>query len=202
MPWKETQMMNQRTEFVLRAMRNVEPFNALCREYGISRKTGYKWKQRFCEKGLDGLSDQSRKPQSSPNELDEDTVCEIIKLKMAHRSWGPTKIHAIYARTHPSSELPSVSSVKRILDKAGLVLHRKKRHQNETGRIENRVETTKPNQVWTVDFKGWWHTRDKRRFEPLTIRDDYSRYLLCAVSLESSRTEIVQKEFENTFERY
>ncbi len=89
-----------------------------------------------------------------------------------------------------------------ILDKAGLVLHRKKRHQNETGRIENRVETTKPNQVWTVDFKGLWYTRDKERFEPLTIRDDYSRYVLCAMSLASSKTEDVQKAFVRVFERY
>ena len=202
MPWKETCVMNQRTEFVLRAMRNVEPFHELCREFGISRKTGYKWKQRFCEKGLDGLTNQSRKPQSSPRELDEATICEIIKLKMAHRTWGPTKIHAVYARQYPSSDLPSLSSVKRILDKAGLVTHRKKRSPSETGRLVNRVETTMPNQVWTVDFKGWWYTRDRERFEPLTIRDDYSRYILCAMSLKSAKTEDVQKAFEHVFERY
>jgi transposase InsO family protein len=202
MPWKETVVMNLRTEFVLRSLRDVEPFTELCREYGISRKTGYKWKQRFYEMGLAGLVDQSRRPQSSPQSLDEHTICEIIKLKMSHRSWGPTKIHAVYLRQHPSADIPSVSSVKRVLDKAGLVVPRKKRHQHETGRITNRVATTAPNQVWTIDFKGWWYTRDKSRFEPLTIRDDYSRYVLCAVSLPSSKTEDVQKAFIRVFEHY
>ena len=202
MPWKEINVMNQRTEFVLKTLQNAVPFDQLCREYGISRKTGYKWKNRFFERGLDGLQDQSRKPDKSPNELDESVICRIVKLKLAHPHWGPNKIRAIFARQYPETEIPSTSSFKRVLDKAGLVEHRLRRRQQETGRIQNRTETTAPNQVWTVDFKGWWHTRDKKRFEPLTIRDDYSRYLLCAASLESSRTEIVQKEFEKVFERY
>ena len=180
MPWKEINVMNQRTEFVLKTLQNAVPFDQLCREYGISRKTGYKWKNRFFERGLDGLQDQSRKPDKSPNELDEGVICRIVKLKLAHPHWGPNKIRAIFARQYPETEIPSASSFKRVLDKAGLVEHRLRRRQKETGRIQNRTETTAPNQVWTVDFKGWWHTRDKRRFEPLTVRDDYSRYGLAS----------------------
>src|SRR5690242_3780497 len=92
MPWKELDVMDQRTEFVLRVLRNVEPFGDVCREYGISRKTGYKWKERFLSEGLAGLGNQSRRPATSPRELKEAMVCQIVKLKLAHPSWGARKL--------------------------------------------------------------------------------------------------------------
>ncbi len=203
MPWKETDVMNLRTEFVLRALRGVEPFGELCREYEISRKTGYKWKERFLEQGLDGLADRPRKPRSSPSQADEETVCRIVQLKMSHSSWGPKKIRALYGRSYPDAELPSESSFKRILGKAGLVQHRRRRRPEEQGgRVENRILAEEPNQVWTVDFKGWWYTLDRRRFEPLTIRDDFSRYLLCAQALENSKTATVREQFSRVFRKY
>jgi transposase InsO family protein len=203
MPWKETDVMNERTEFVLRVMRGLESFGELCREYGISRKTGYKWKKRFMEEGLDGLADQSRRPHASPNELDEDTVCRIVKLKHAHPSWGPAKLREVLARSDGKGEVPSVSTFKRVLDKAGLVRHRRRRKPPEQGRrVENRVKAERPNQVWTVDFKGWWYTRDRSRFEPLTIRDDFSRYVLCAQATADARTETVRAQFDRVFQKH
>lgn len=202
MPWKETDVMNLRTEFVLRTFEGKLPFSDLCREFGISRKTGYKWKQRFLEEGLDGLANQSRRPQSSPSQVDEETVCQIVRLKLAHPAWGPGKIRTVFGRTYPQRELASESSFKRVLDKAGLVKRRKRRAQHESGRIENRVEAKRPNQLWTVDFKGWWRTGDRSRFEPLTVRDAHSRYLLCARALADTRGQTVRIEFDRLFCRY
>ena len=202
MPWKDTSVVNQRTEFVLKALQGKVSFLELCREYGISRKTGYKWKKRFVEDGLEGLADQSRRPSQSPSQVDEDTVCKIVRLKTAHPQWGPRKIGAVFGRTYPDVDLPSDSSFKRILDKAGLVKHRRRRSQSESGRIANRVQAESPNDVWTVDFKGWWRTADRSRFEPLTIRDAYSRYILCARALGNARSDTVRLEFERVFGSY
>src|SRR4051794_22236316 len=112
MPWTETRTLDQRTEFVLRVLGNREPFGELCREFGVSRKTGYKWKERFLREGLAGLGDQSRRPNSTPNEINESMVCQIIKLRLAHPSWGARKLRAVLERTVSRTELPSESSFK------------------------------------------------------------------------------------------
>ena len=167
MPWTETRLVDQRTEFVLRALRNIEPFGELCREFGVSRKTGYKWKERFFQQGLDGLGDQSRRPDNSPAELGEAMVCRIVKLKLAHPSWGARKLRAVLERTTPSESLPSESSFKRVLDKAGLVEHRRRVPSEQAGRLQTPVRAERPNQVWTIDFKGWWYTRNRQRFRAI-----------------------------------
>lgn len=203
MPWKETDPMDQREEFVLKALEKSSPFAELCRQYGVSPKTGYKWLGRFREGGLPALHDQSTKPLTCPAGLPESTVCRIVELKSAHRHWGPRKIRALYARKHPGEDLPSESSFKRVLDKAGLVEKRAvRRPSSEGGRIQSRRKAQHPNEVWTVDFKGWWHTADSRRCEPLTIRDAHSRFILCADPLENSRTGTVRERFERGFETY
>jgi transposase InsO family protein len=202
MPWKETCVVDLRTEFAMRALGEQISFSDLCREYGISRKTGYKWKERFVEQGLSGLVDQSRRPQSSPSGLDEQTVCRIVKLKQAHLTWGPRKIRQVYARIYRGFDLPSESSFKRVLDQAGLVKRRRRRPQSESGRLTRRLVAERPNQIWTVDFKGWWRVGTRARFEPLTVCDAYSRYVLCARALPDCRSESVRREFERLFARH
>jgi transposase InsO family protein len=199
----ETGVMDQRTEFVLRVVRDVEDFGAVCREYGISRKTGYKWKERFVTEGLSGLYDQSRRPKHSPREIGEAMVCAMIKLKLAHPAWGPRKIRTVLGRSMPANELPSESSFKRILDSVGLVRHRRRRSRVEQGaRVQTPARAERANHVWTIDFKGWWYTRNRSRCEPLTIRDDFSRYVLCAQALANARTETVQDQMNRVFERF
>lgn len=202
MPWTETAIVDQRTEFVLRTLRNVEPFGELCREFGISRKTGYKWKERFLQQGLDGLGDRSRRPQASPSEVGEAMLCRIVNLKVAHPGWGARKLRAVLARTTPKDALPSESSFKRILDKAGLVEHRRRVRSEQAGRLQTPARAERPNHVWTIDFKGWWYTRNRLRFEPLTVRDDFSRYVLCAQALDDARTETVREQLVRVFERH
>ena len=193
--------MDQKMEFVLKAVGGGN-FRELCREYGISAKTGYKWRARFLARGMEGLAEESRRPRGHPDELREGVICEIVRLKQAHPHWGPKKIHALYARKHGTEELFSESSCKRVLERSGLTKPRKVRRSKEAGRLAHGVRAEKPNDVWTVDFKGWWKDREGLRVEPLTVRDEYSRMLLEMRALENAQTETVRKCFERLFEAH
>ena len=199
MPWKQVAAMNQRTEFVLKAIK-TDNFRAVCQEYGISPKTGYKWKERFWEHGLSGMAELSRKPKSSPRGLAEAVVCEIVRLKHKHRHWGPRKIRKVYERCH--EVVPSESSFKRVLERAGLVQPRRLRARHQSGRLFSGRKASAPNQVWTVDFKGWWHTSRGQRCEPLTVRDEYSRYVLELRAMADARGASVRACFERLFEQH
>lgn len=202
MPWKERYAMDMRHEFVVRAMAREMSFAALCREYGVAEKTGYKWVKRYDREGFGGLGDRSRRPRRSPEEVGEGVVCEIVRLKHAHMGWGPRKIREVYARKHGGEEVPSESSFKRVLDRAGLVEKRRRRLSERGGRLTDRRAAEGPNDVWTVDFKGYWYMPDGERCAPLTVRDDYSRYVLCAAVPADARTQTVRAEFEKLFRRY
>ena len=189
--------MEERIEFGLKAMRTLN-FRALCQEYGISAKTGYKWKERFLREGIAGMAEQSRRPQSSPEQLAEEKVCEIVRLKLAHVAWGPRKIRELYLRRH--GEAASESTFKRVLERSGLTQKRRRRRALESGRLSSGRKGVTPNEVWTVDFKGWWRSWGKR-CEPLTVRDEYSRYVLELRAMHNARTETVRQSFEQLFER-
>ena len=191
--------MNQRLEFVLKALK-TDNFRALCGEYGISAKTGYKWRERFLQDGLNGMGEHSRRPRSSPKGLSEAEVCEIIRIKQKHRAWGPRKVRAIYGRAH--GQTPSESSFKRVLERAGYTEKRRLRKMQEAGRLYSGKRAQAPNEVWTVDFKGWWYGAQGRRCEPLTVRDEYSRYVLDLRALPDARTQSVRQSFERLFEKH
>ena len=176
-------------------------FRELCREYGVSAKTGYKWRERFFQRGVGGLNDLSRRPHGHAEELGEGVVCAIVRLKQAHLHWGPRKIQALYQRKH-GGEVPSESSFKRVLERAGLTVPRRVRRSVETGRLGSGLKATQPNEVWSVDFKGWWRDREGLRVEPLTVRDEHSRMLLEMRALENIRTATLRVCFERLFERY
>ncbi len=199
MPWKKNEPMEQRVEFVLRALR-AENFRALCQEYGISAKTGYKWQERFLRFGIGGMEEESRRPHSHADQLGEAEVCAIVSLKVAHPRWGPRKIRELYLRQH--GRVASESSFKRVLERAGLSEKRKRRRiVLEGGRLSNGRRAQAVNEVWTVDFKGWWRTR-AGRCEPLTVRDEFSRYVLELRAMENARSQNVRQSFERLFERH
>lgn len=193
--------MDQRIEFAMKAV-NSPNFRELCREYGISTKTGYKWRQRFKKGGLEGLNEQSRRPHSHADELKEAVVCEMVCLKNAHRHWGPRKIRELYRRKNQTKELPSESSFKRVLERAGLTEPRRVRRSEDSGRLATGVRAEQPNDVWTVDFKGWWKDCDDLRVEPLTVRDEFSRNILEVRALENSQTASVRACFERLFKAH
>ena len=201
MPWKETLKMDQKIKFAQEAL-YTSNFLALCKEYGISRKTGYKWKERYQEHGASGMADQSRRPHNHSSALSEEVVCEIILLKLAHRKWGPAKIRELYRRKHQKSELPSESSFKRVLAKAGLTEKRKRRPVTKGARLASGTKSEAPNDVWTIDFKGWWKDSEGLKVEPLTVRDEHSRKILAVQLMKSTKTEAVRSVFETLFEQY
>ena len=192
--------MDQRIEFALKALR-TDNFRALCAEYGISAKTGYKWRERLLRRGLEGMAEQSRRPRSHADQLSAAVVCEMVRLKKLHPYWGPRKIRALYQRMHQA--VPAESSFKRILARAGMTEPRSRRRRaTEAGRLWSERRGQAPNEVWTVDFKGWWYDQKRQRCEPLTVRDEYSRYILELRRLPDGRTETVRLCFEGLFKRY
>lgn len=200
MPWRSERMIDQRAEFVLRAKRKEMSVRALCAEYGITTKTGYKWLNRYAAQGFDGLYELSRRPASHKAQLEERVVCELVRLKHAHPSWGPRKVGELYRRIHGSA--PSESSVKRVLERAGLVARRRRRSVAADQRLIRPEVSVEPNHIWTVDFKGWWIMPGSGRCEPLTIRDDYSRYLLEIRALTTKTSAVVRSAFERVFGEY
>jgi transposase InsO family protein len=196
--------MHLREEFVLRALEPGANMAELSREYGISRKTAYKWRDRFKERGVAGLKDLSRRPHGSPLRVSGEVVLEVLRLRRERPRWGPKKLHAVLARTLSADELPSLRSIARILDRAGEIAPRKRPQIGRDGdeRAEPLVPVDGPNDLWTVDFKGWWNTRDRSRCEPLTVRDAFSRFVLCVHLVEGTATEHVRPAFERLFEQH
>ena len=204
MPWQELVTMGIREEFVLRAQAPEANIAGLCREYGVSRKTGYKWLERFKEQGLSGLEDLSRKPKESPLAVSGDVVAEVVALRLAHPTWGSKKLGELVRRHLSPSEVPSRSTIDRILKRAGLVQPGRRRQPAppQSKRGAPQVEVHGPNDLWTVDFKGWWLAMDSTRCEPLTIRDAFSRYVLRIEILPTSSVAAVMAVFEKVFTAY
>jgi putative transposase len=130
MPWNKKEPMDLRIEFAMKAMR-TDNFRGLCGEYGISARTGYKWYRRFLERGMSGMAERSRRPRGHAAQLGQEEVCEMIRLKQAHRHWGPKNIRQLYLRQH--GQAASESSFKRVLERAGLTEPRRGRQRSEAG---------------------------------------------------------------------
>ena len=167
MPWKETNKMEQKELFIEEMLKKDKPFKHLCAQFGISEKTGYKWKNRFYEMGKAGLEEESRNPSHS-NQIDGDTAAELIRIKNAHSAWGPKKIRVIYAKAYPNKAVPSLSSVKRILKKAGLVEKRKIRKpaSSDCPRLQQQIQASEPIHA----FNSKYRLRSLTTFGALTLR--------------------------------
>jgi len=193
--------MSLKMEFVEKASKPDANVAALCREFGISRETGHKWLRRFREQGYGGLEDKSRRPVSSPLSTAEALVLATLEAREAYPRWGPKKLVEVLRRRF-GNQTPSRATIARVLERFGVV--RRRRRLRPLSVIERAPEVVAKacNDVWTVDFKGWWRTRDGARCEPLTVRDAFSRYVLCVKLVEATTVEEVRKEFERLFRRY
>jgi putative transposase len=199
MPWKEHRAVDLKKQFVLAAMSPGANVAQLCRQYEISRNNGYKWIRRFEKEGEAGLEARSRRPRRIVR-TDGETVLRLIELRRQY-SWGAKKLKQLLS-AEMGSGVPSVKTVARILDRAGEPRVRKPRRRlRVVTRDYEPLVVDAPHDVWTVDFKGWWRTRDGKRFEPLTVRDAFSRYVLCLQMLGSTRAEVVKPAFEKLFQR-
>jgi transposase InsO family protein len=202
MPWKEQRPMDLRKEFVLAASAPSANVTQLCRDFGISRNNGYKWIRRFEAQGELGLQDQSRRPRKTSG-ISGETVLRLIELRHQYPRWGAKKMQVLLIRSGHEGPPPSTKTIARILDRAGEPRVRKPRRRLRLVLREHQeLEVHGPNDVWTVDFKGWWRTMDGKRFEPLTVRDAFSRYVLCLRMLPSMAAKAVQPVFERLFQAH
>lgn len=193
--------MTNKLEFIDKARVPGANVSALCREYGISRQTGHKWLRRYQEHGYEGLVEQSRRPHSSPLTTGEEIVLKIVEWRERRPSWGSDKIASVLARTL-GEDAPSKSTVARVLERLGRTRRRRPRIRIWTVDGRPRVEVKAPNDLWTLDFKGWWRARNGEKCEPLTVRDAYSRKVLAVALGSSTRAKEVQRVLMRIFERH
>jgi transposase InsO family protein len=193
--------MNQRKLFVASALKESQSMTKICREYGISRKTGYKWIQRFNASGHPGLADRSHAPHSHPLALSVAREERILAVRQKHRTWGPVKVKARLEQMCPEERWPAASTIGRLFDRKNETVPRTKRRTES----QPRASLTQPaasNEVWTADFKGWFRTGNGQRCEPLTIQDAFSRFLLCVSILKKFDGAHVRRAFEHAFAEY
>jgi putative transposase len=199
MPWKELSKMDERMRFVARLMEG-EKMAVLCREFDISRKTGYKLYNRYQNSGIEGLTDRSRRPYRHANRLPFQIENLILQLKEKHSSWGAQKIRDKIKLLYSSIQLPAISTVHAVLDRHGLVSSgRKRRYKAEGTTLSN---ATRPNDLWCADYKGEFMLADQRYCYPLTITDFSSRYLLCCDALGTTKEMYAFTVFERAFKDF
>ena len=198
MPWKEASAVDQKVQLIADWLCGEYRKSELCRIYGISRPTADKWIGRYAESGLPGLEEQRRAPQHHPNQTAEELRALIVETKLRRQKWGAKKVLDWLRRERPELKWPADSTAGELLKRAGLVQPRKRRHR-VAPYSEPFGECCAPNQSWSADFKGDFLMGNGRRCYPLTISDNFSRYLLLCRALGRPRFAEVQPWFEWVF---
>lgn len=196
MPWKEVSAMSEKREFVALATLSGVNFRALCRRFGVSRTTGYKWLKRYQDGGEAALSERSRKPYHSPKRVRSETEGRVLDLRDQYPFWGARKLRKWLIRQ--GHAMPAISTVHAILQRHGRI-------PAEAGEIRRpmaRFEREQPNELWQMDFKGDFRLGRGGRCYPLTILDDHSRFSPCVHACPNQRHDRVQRALTRTFERY
>jgi putative transposase len=201
MPWQEVCYMEQRMRFITAVLNEEDSMAALCEEYGVSRKTGYKWLERYQEHGPAGLEDRSHAPHVVPWAISQAQQEAIIGLRCEHPSWGPKKLRSKLAELAPQQSWPALSTISDLLKRHGLSQARKRR-RCATPSPGNMHAPVGSNDLWGIDFKGWFRTRDGARCDPLTVSDAFSRYLLCAQGLARPDYQGCRSALERVFREY
>ena len=193
--------MDQRMQFIVDYQRDMFDVADLARRFGISRKTAYKWIDRYEAAGPTGLVDRSRRPAQSPNATPTAIIAALVELRKHHPTWGAKKLRKILATREPTWTLPARSTVCDLLDRAGLITPSWRRPvPAHPGR--SLIAMTAPNGTWTADFKGQFKTRNGGYCYPLTIVDGFSRYLLACQGLLSTAIVGTRPTFLRLFQEY
>src|SRR5215510_5825029 len=177
MPWRTTCPMDERVQFIQEWQSHEASMTVLCRRYGISRKTGYKLLARYEAEGRRGLEERSRAPHHHPLAVGPERTGAILALRAAHPWWGPRKLRAWLQRHEPAARWPAASTMGMLLQRQGLTIPRRRRRRAPPATPPLHAAVP-PNDVWSVDFKGWFRTGDGARCTPLTLTDNASRFLL------------------------
>jgi transposase InsO family protein len=199
MPWRECSVMDERLRFVARLL-DGEGMSEVCREFGISRKTGYKIFNRYKDEGLEALCDRSRRPVRYANQLPEQIERLIVGTKREKPHWGARKIRELLVRKLAGDvRIPARSTVHAVLDRHGLVSQARKRNRANKAVGTPLSQAAAPNDLWCTDFKGEFRLGDGRYCYPLTVTDQVSRYVLACEALESTKEEPVIEAFVRLF---
>lgn len=201
MPWKETQVFEERLRFVTAYLEGNWSVTELCHAFGVSRKTAYKYIERYTEQGVEGLKDLVRSPRAHPNQTSALIERLIVTGRQDHTTWGSKKLLQWLARQHPDVRWPARSTVGEILKRHQLVLPRR-RIRRATPSKSPLEEATQPNSLWCCDFKGWFKTLDGRRCDPLTVTDAFSRYALVCRGVPRPIYAHVRPWFERAFHEF
>ena len=201
MGWTETCAVDERMRFVMAVEDRDETFALVCRRFGISRKTGYKWLGRYEAAGVEGLIDRPRAPLNHPQALTETLAERCLMVRRAHPTWGPVKVRAWLSRRAPRTEWPAASTIGALFDREGLTVKRRLRRRSPPSSAPfGRCGAA--NDVWCMDFKGWFLTGDGTRCEPLTLSDAHSRYLLRCQAIARTDTDHVWPVLDAAFREF
>ena len=201
MPWQEESTMQLRRQFVQDVQSGATPITELCTAYGISRKTGYKWLDRFDADGAGALVDQSRRPHTSPGATPVELVRALLEARHRHPTWGPRKLLRILRQQQYDAPWPARSTLARHLQRAGLVVTpRRVRRPGHPGRPQAPMDA--PNAIWTADYKGQFKLGDGQYCYPLTVADGYSRMLLGCQALTGVTAAESHPVFRQLFRTY
>lgn len=197
MPWQEVRRMRLRSEFVQLAQVEGVNFSELCRRFGVSRKTGYKWLRRYRQEGAEGLADRSRRPHHSPKRSAAEVEQRVLEVRQEHPAWGGRKIKAYLEQTQ-GVQAPSASTITAIL-------HRQEQIDAEESlkhRAFQRFEMAHPNELWQMDFKGYFRLEAGGKCHPLTVLDDYSRFLIGLRACSDQSHLTVKTQLSELFRQY
>ena len=197
MPWKETTTMSLRTEFIHLAELAGANFSQLCRGFGISRKTGYKWLKRYREGGESGLADRSRHPHHSPRRSSVELEKAVVEVREQHPAWGGRKIKA-HLKRKGQRQPPSASTITEILRRNDKI----NAEEALKHKPFQRFEMEQPNQLWQMDFKGYFALEEGGYCHPLTVLDDHSRFLLGLKACPNETSQTVREQLSTIFRCY
>jgi transposase InsO family protein len=201
MSWSETTQMS-RFRFVTDLESGLYEMTELCEKYGISRKTGYKWAERYGSEAAEGLKDRSRAPKRRPAQTPTEVAQRLVQLRLKHPSWGPRKLLAWLEKHEAERAWPAASTIGGILKREGLVLPSRRRRSRPAAGARMRTEATAANEVWTSDYKGQFRTGDGRLCYPLTVVDSFSRFVLVIQGLPSVAGDLAWPVYERAFRAY
>ena len=201
MGWMETCAVDERMRFVIAVEREGSTFAVVCREFGVSRRTGYKWLERYREGGVAGLVDRSRAPLHRPHAMSAEIAEFCLAVRREHPTWGPIKVKAWLERRRPRIEWPAASTIGALFDRQGLTVQRRLRRRSPPSSAPF-AACGAANHVWCMDFKGWFLTGDGTHCEPLTLSDAHSRYLLRCQALPRTDTDHVWPVLDAAFREF
>ena len=200
MTWKGETMEDIRYKFVISVQNDLITFTELCKAYGVSRKTGYKWLNRYYEGGREALNDLLRAPLSRPRDLTEEVKNSILEVALLRSKWGAKKLRRLLMNDHPEVKWPSITTFGNLLKREGFSKRRRIRHK--MAKVAPVQGVSECNETWCADFKGWWRTKDGKKCEPFTVSDAHSRFLLSCEPTKKKDFDSIWKILVEVFQEY